>query len=139
MKIRTMLGAAVLTLGTILAAIPAAGATDTVPRDGRPVVENRGEFTVERSFTTWATNVNVRHNNADYARCNNSPSVANCPNVRGKVNPGQSFEAWCQKRGSQTVGGNPYWVYIIRPDFSGWMASYYVDYPDHVLPDTPFC
>ncbi|MEU5161904.1 hypothetical protein AB0G74_20195 [Streptomyces sp. NPDC020875] len=138
MKIGSMLVAAVLALGTGLTATAPAGATDAVSPDGRPVVRTAGDG-IERTFTTWATNVNVRHNNADYARCNNSPSVANCPNVRGRVSPGQPFEAYCQKRGSQTVGGNPYWVYVIRPSFSGWMASYYVDYPDHVLPDTPWC
>ncbi|MEU8756555.1 hypothetical protein [Streptomyces chartreusis] len=41
--------------------------------------------------------------------------------------------------GSQTVGGNPYWVYIITPNFDRWMASYYIDYPDDVRPDTWFC
>lgn len=141
MRISSALAATVLTAGLSLVATAPAGATGTEPSGSRPVVtgKSEGDVSIKRAFTTWATNVNVRHNNGNFATCNNSPSVANCPNVRGQVNPGDSFEAWCQKLGSQTVGGNPYWVYVIRPAFEGWMASYYVDYRDNVLPDTPFC
>ncbi|GGK31097.1 hypothetical protein GCM10011583_73690 [Streptomyces camponoticapitis] len=141
MRISSALAAVSLTIGLSLAATVPAGAADTVTSGLRPAVVGKGEgdVSVKRAFTTWATNVNVRHNNSNFATCNNSPSAANCPNVRGQVNPGVSFEAWCQKIGSQTVGGNPYWVYVILPSFEGWMASYYVDYPDNVLPDTPFC
>ncbi|GHA09052.1 hypothetical protein GCM10010372_05610 [Streptomyces tauricus] len=135
------LAAAALTIGLSLATTIPAGAAETTAPGPRPTVAGKGEgdVSIKRAFTTWATNVNVRHNNSNFAACNNSPSVANCPNVEGQVNPGVSFEAWCQKIGSQTVGGNPYWVYVILPNFDGWMASYYVDYPDNVLPDTPFC
>ncbi|MFG2463285.1 hypothetical protein ACGFWE_40400 [Streptomyces sp. NPDC048523] len=141
MRISSALVAAALAAGLGLVATAPAGATATEPSGSRPVVTGKSDsdVSIKRAFTTWATNVNVRHNNSNFAACNNSPSVANCPNVRGQVNPGDSFEAWCQKVGSQTVGGNPYWVYVIRPTFEGWMASYYVDYPDNVLPDTPFC
>ncbi|MFI8215859.1 hypothetical protein [Streptomyces sp. NPDC085932] len=100
---------------------------------------NEGDVSIKRNFGTWATNVNVRHNDASLTTCGMSPSTTNCPNIRGQVNRGDSFEVWCQKIGSQTVGGNPYWVYIITPNFDGWMASYYIDYPDNVLPDTRFC
>ncbi|WP_190038235.1 hypothetical protein [Streptomyces fructofermentans] len=118
-----------------------AGAVGTVAPGSLPAVAGKGEgdVTIQRAFTTWATNVNVRHNNASVTTCGMSPSTANCPNIRGQVNPGTSFEVWCQRTGSQTVGGNPYWVYIITPNFDGWMASYYIDYPDNVLPDTRFC
>ncbi|MGN9821413.1 hypothetical protein ACTMUQ_39575 [Streptomyces sp. SD11] len=135
------LAAAALTIGLSVAATIPAGAAETTAPSPRPTVAGKGEgdVSIKRAFTTWATNVNVRHNNSNFAACNNSPSAANCPNVRGQVNPGVSFEAWCQKIGSQTVGGNPYWVYVILPNFEGWMASYYVDYADNVLPDTPFC
>ncbi|MEU9055569.1 hypothetical protein AB0D37_35070 [Streptomyces sp. NPDC048384] len=116
-------------------------APDTVTSGPRPAVagKNEGDVSIKRAFSTWATNVNVRHNNASLTTCGMSPSTANCPNIRGQVNPGASFEVWCQKIGSQTVGGNPYWVYIITPNFDGWMASYYIDYPDNVLPDTRSC
>ncbi|TXS35535.1 hypothetical protein EAO75_44085 [Streptomyces sp. uw30] len=125
---------------TAAAAVPA-GAADTVTSGSRPAVAGKGEgdVSVKRAFSTWATNVNVRHNNSNLTTCGMSPSTANCPNIRGQVNPGVSFEVWCQKIGSQTVGGNPYWVYIILPNFEGWMASYYVDYPDDVLPETRSC
>jgi hypothetical protein len=49
--------------------------------------------------------------------------------------PADSFEAWCQKVGSQTAGGNPYWVYVILPTVEDWMASYSVDQPGNDLPN----
>ncbi|WP_327722823.1 hypothetical protein OG381_48655 (plasmid) [Streptomyces sp. NBC_00490] len=128
-----------LALTAVLATAPSANAS--APSGPRPAIaaKSEGDVSIQRTFTTWATNVNVRHNNASLTTCGMSPSTTNCPNIRGQVNPGDSFEVWCQMVGSQTVGGNPYWVYIITPNFDGWMASYYIDYPDNVLPDTRSC
>lgn len=132
-----------LALTAVLATAPSAnaGQTETVPSGLRPAIADKseGDVTIQRAFTTWATNVNVRHNDASLTTCGMSPSTTNCPNIRGQVSQGTSFEVWCQMVGSQTVGGNPYWVYIITPNFDGWMASYYIDYPDNVLPDTRSC
>ncbi|WP_331737289.1 hypothetical protein [Streptomyces sp. NBC_00019] len=124
-----------------VAATVSAGAPETAPSGLRPAIagKSEGDVSIQRAFSTWATNVNVRHNNASLTTCGMSPSTTNCPDIRAQVNPGDSFEVWCQMVGSQTVGGNPYWVYIITPSFDGWMASYYIDYPDNVLPDTRFC
>ncbi|WP_165984937.1 hypothetical protein [Streptomyces sp. YIM 98790] len=145
-RIRYASVAALLALG--ITAGTAGGAAAAPAESGRPAPragepgpreERQGEESGQRTFTTWAAKVNVRHNEADPARCNASPSVPRCPDARGQVNPGDSFEAWCQKEGSQTVGGNPYWVYVITPGFEGWLAGYYVGHPDDVLPDTPWC
>ncbi|SFC41924.1 hypothetical protein [Streptomyces aidingensis] len=141
-KIRYASVAALLALGLAAGSAGSAGAAPAgSERPGLRAGERAlpGEVSAQRTFTTWATKVNVRHNNADWGACNTSPSVANCPDVQGRVNPGDYFEAWCQKEGSQTVGGNPYWVYVIMPSFEGWMASYYVDHPDNVLPDVAWC
>jgi hypothetical protein len=58
--------------------------------------------------------------------------------VAGQLQPGQAFEAVCQKQG-QNVSGNPWWVYITRGDSRGFIASYYVDHPDNQLPGVPVC
>jgi hypothetical protein len=92
----------------------------------------------DRYYHTWATNVNVRVSNADPDGCGRYPSVATCPDVRGQVQPGTQFYVYCQGHG-QTVGGNPYWLMIGTDTMTGWMASYYVAYPDNRLPDVPDC
>ncbi|GLY35857.1 hypothetical protein Amsp01_018810 [Amycolatopsis sp. NBRC 101858] len=60
------------------------------------------------------------------------------------INPDWGLVPRCQKAG-QTVGGNPNWlaVDVYYPGSSGlwttgWMASYYIDYPGSVLP-IPWC
>ncbi|MFJ2610499.1 hypothetical protein ACIO13_36940 [Streptomyces sp. NPDC087425] len=93
----------------------------------------------DRYYQTWATDVNVRVSNADPEGCGRRPSVANCPDVRGRVQPGTQFYVYCQGPGGQTVGGNPYWLMIGTDRLTGWMASYYVDYPNNRLPDVPDC
>jgi len=145
MRIGSTLAAASLTVGLGLAATAPAGAAAPADLGPRPAPAGASvrDASALRTFTTWATNVNVRNNNANPTVCTDAPSVTNCPHVAGQMNPGVWFSAWCQTTG-QTVGGNPYWVYISAPmpnspNFSGWIASYYIDYPDNVLPDTQFC
>ncbi|WP_328773779.1 hypothetical protein [Streptomyces sp. NBC_00286] len=129
MRLRTALGAALaataLTAG--LAGPAAASAGDT--SDGA---------SSRASFTVWATDVNVRDNPGNPGACDAFPSPGNCPVVAGQLQPGQAFEAVCQKQG-QNVGGNPWWVYITRGDSRGFIASYYVDHPDNQLPGVPVC
>ncbi|MFE9452170.1 hypothetical protein [Streptomyces sp. NPDC006739] len=116
----TALAATVLTAaGTLAAAAPQAAAAN-------------------QYYRTWATHVNVRVSNADPDGCGRYPSVATCPDVRGQVEPGTDFYVYCQGHG-QTVGGNPYWLMIGTETMTGWMASYYVDYPSNRLPDVPDC
>ncbi|MCH0564834.1 MULTISPECIES: hypothetical protein [unclassified Streptomyces] len=91
-----------------------------------------------RYYHTWATNVNVRVSDADPNTCGRHPSVANCPDVRERLQPGTQFYVYCQGPG-QTVGGNPYWLMINSGTATGWMASYYVAYPDNRLPGVPDC
>ncbi|MFC4465558.1 hypothetical protein ACFPH6_13630 [Streptomyces xiangluensis] len=96
-----------------------------------------GEQKIQARYTVWATNVNVRWNYPNLA-CNDYPSTTNCQLIVGKVSAGQYFNVGCQKPG-QPVGGNPNWVFITTSSFSGFMASYYIEYPDNVLPDVRWC
>ncbi|MFH8487222.1 hypothetical protein [Streptomyces longisporoflavus] len=90
------------------------------------------------AFTVWATDVNVRDNPQSPATCDGFPSPGNCPVVSGKLQPGQQFEARCQRKG-ETVSGNDWWVFIERGDSRGWIASYFVDTPTNQLPGVPVC
>ncbi|WP_149180017.1 hypothetical protein [Streptomyces sp. TRM49041] len=96
----------------------------------------------KKVFTTWATDVNARVDVAGSGsfRCPEFPSPANCPKVTGRSQPGDRLEVTCQTKG-QTVGGNPYWVYVDNPNrgFHGWTASYYISHPDNRLPGVPQC
>ncbi|HZP55141.1 hypothetical protein [Actinocrinis sp.] len=91
-------------------------------------------------YRVWATNVNIRESTWDPATCALSPSVANCPDIQGQAQPGHDIYVLCQRAG-QTVGGNPYWVNVQDNTNGaiGWMASYYIDYPDNRLPNVPDC
>ncbi|MCK8677022.1 hypothetical protein [Streptomyces lichenis] len=94
----------------------------------------------DRMYRTWATNVNLRSNEGNPTACSSHPSTTNCPNVRQQVQPSHQLYVYCQKQG-QTVGGNPYWVLVndyTAPN-TGWIASYYIDYPANRLPDVPDC
>ncbi|KAF4405121.1 MULTISPECIES: hypothetical protein [Streptomyces] len=97
-----------------------------------------GPVKAAASFTVWATDVNMRDNPGDPARCDSHPSVANCPVVAGQLQPGDRFEAACQKQG-EPVGGNPWWVYASIGDSRGFVASHYVDVAEDQLPGVPVC
>ncbi|WP_151485036.1 hypothetical protein [Streptomyces albicerus] len=129
MRLRTVLGAAVAVTALTAAPASAVGEATGGASDGT---------SARASFTVWATDVNVRDNPADPATCDGFPSPANCPAVAGQLQPNQPFEAVCQKQG-ETVGGNPWWVYISRGDSRGYIASHYVDHPDDQLPGVPVC
>ncbi|MET9147748.1 SH3 domain-containing protein [Streptomyces sp. NPDC058319] len=118
---------AVTTAAVLLSTAPTAGA-----RTAAPTVQ------AGRYYHTWATDVNVRVSESDPNTCGRHPSVANCPDVRERLQPGKQFYVYCQGPG-QTVGGNPYWLMINSDTTTGWMASYYVAYPDNRLPDVPDC
>lgn len=130
MSVRTLL------TGTLAAAALAAGSlgmtagtasADTSPKAGAAV-----------AFTVWATDVNVRDNPQSPATCDGFPSPGNCPTVSGKLQPGEQFEARCQRQG-EAVSGNDWWVFIERGDSRGWIASYFVDTPSNQLPGVPVC
>ncbi|WP_264925592.1 hypothetical protein [Streptomyces sp. A012304] len=91
-------------------------------------------------FSTWATDVNMRYdvNRVNGDRCPESPSPAHCPDVLGRAQPGDRLRVTCQTRG-ETVGGNPYWVFAHNETRGtyGWMASYFINHPDDVLPGVP--
>ncbi|MEK8106400.1 hypothetical protein NKG94_16475 [Micromonospora sp. M12] len=54
------------------------------------------------------------------------PAPWACPNILTKVSAPQHVYILCQKAG-ETVGGNPYWVYVRVNGVQGWMASYYTN------------
>lgn len=94
----------------------------------------------DRMYSTWASNVNLRANESNPTACGISPSTTNCPDIRQQVQPHHQLYVYCQKQG-QAVGGNPYWLLVndyTAPN-TGWIASYYIDYPANRLPDVPDC
>lgn len=129
MRIRTALAGAI----AATALVTTAGTASAVapPAQERPA-------SAAATFTVWATDVNVRDNPGNPAVCDGFPSVANCPAVAGKLQPGMRFTAVCQNDG-QSISGNPWWVYIQLGDTRGYIASYYVDVASNQLPGVPVC
>ncbi|MEV0317992.1 hypothetical protein ACIBKX_06995 [Streptomyces sp. NPDC050658] len=130
MSVRTL-----LTGGVAAAALAVGGLAVTA---GSASAEPAPKAGAAAAFTVWATDVNVRDNPQSPATCDGFPSPGNCPTVSGKLQPGQQFEAKCQRKG-ETVSGNEWWVFIERGDSRGWIASYFVDTPDDQLPGVPVC
>ncbi|GAA3116021.1 hypothetical protein ACFQ0X_40765 [Streptomyces rectiviolaceus] len=130
MSVRTFL------TGTVAAvALTAGGLAMTA---GTASAEAAPKAEAAAAFTVWATDVNVRDNPQSPATCDGFPSPGNCPVVSGKLQPGQQFEARCQRKG-EAVSGNDWWVFIERGDSRGWIASYFVDTPSNQLPGVPVC
>lgn len=76
---------------------------------------------------------------ATSATCQSHPSVTNCASVIGTMNIGNTITPYCQKSG-QTVGSNPWWVYGRTGNgLTGWIPSWWIDYPDNVLPGVATC
>ncbi|BCB83918.1 hypothetical protein [Phytohabitans suffuscus] len=91
------------------------------------------------NYWTWATSVNVRQNLNYPEYCRELPGTARCTAIMDQVNPWDAIGVYCQKPG-QVIGGNPYWLWVITPrGVRGWMASYYINYPDNRLPNIPDC
>lgn len=130
MSVRTLL------TGTLAAAALAAGSLGMTAATAS--AETSSKAGAAAAFTVWATDVNVRDNPQSPATCDGFPSPGNCPTVSGKLQPGQQFEARCQRQG-ETVSGNDWWVFIERGDSRGWIASYFVDTPSNQLPGVPVC
>ncbi|MFF3849071.1 hypothetical protein [Streptomyces sp. NPDC002328] len=141
MRLTRRTAAAVLTAATLLTGSAAAQATaDTSPPPPQTRTVAQAAPAADRMYHTWATDVNLRANEADQATCSRYPSVSNCPNVRQRVQPHHQLYVYCQKQG-QTIGGNPYWLLVndYTDSNTGWLASYYIDYPHNRLPDVPDC
>jgi hypothetical protein len=128
--------AGVAVLGGILATVGGvAGPASAATVRAAAVQPHSGHFQV------WASNVNIRESTWDPTTCALAPSVAHCPDIQGQAQPGHDLYVACQRIGGQTVGGNPYWVNVedLNNGATGWMASYYIDYPDNRLPNVPDC
>lgn len=152
-----LLGALTLGAGTA-AAQPAASAPSVASASSfasvQPAASDRSSDDARRSahvavgqravagafFTTWATDVNMRHdlNHVNGYACPESPSPGNCPDVIGRAQPGDRLEVMCQARG-ETVGGNPYWVFAHNHTrgIHGLLSSYFIDHPDKQLHGVP--
>ncbi|MFI9152556.1 hypothetical protein [Streptomyces sp. NPDC053367] len=133
------LGGSAALLGTLLLGAGTASAQASLPT--RPAGQTAsGEQAAGSFFTTWATDVNMRHdlNHVNGWACPESPSTTNCPDITGQAQPGDQLEITCQTLG-QTIGGNPYWVFAINHTrgTDGWMAGYFIAHPDNKLPGVP--
>ncbi|MGW4463660.1 FG-GAP-like repeat-containing protein [Micromonospora sp. NPDC004704] len=88
------------------------------------------------TYTVWVDGVNVGTTNA---ACEASPSTTTCATPIDVLNNGDMFTPVCQRLG-QTVSGNPYWVYGVTSHGStGWIANWWMDYPDNRLPYLALC
>ncbi|MEU6306457.1 hypothetical protein PGH47_23145 [Streptomyces sp. HUAS 31] len=78
------------------------------------------------NYGVWASGVNVRAGGGE--QCYLYPSAANCPDIQTTVSNPTQVWVYCQQEGAQSVGGNPYWVWVLTPSgHRGYMASYYID------------
>ncbi|MET7952165.1 hypothetical protein [Micromonospora sp. NPDC005324] len=76
---------------------------------------------------------------ATNAACEASPSTTNCTTVVDTLNTGSMFTPICQRPG-QLVVGSSYWVYGISSNGqTGWMAAWWMDYPDNRIPFLAIC
>lgn len=88
-------------------------------------------------YGVWATGVNVRRDSSE--QCSDFPSTTYCPYIVTKVSAPQAVYVHCQQPG-QTVGGNPYWVWInTASNHRGWMASYYTNNATNWIDGVPIC
>ncbi|CCH17834.1 conserved hypothetical protein; putative Integrin domains [Micromonospora lupini str. Lupac 08] len=88
------------------------------------------------TYTVWTDGITVASTNA---ACEASPSTTNCSTAIDTLNTGSMFTPICQRTG-QVVSGNPYWVYGISSNGqTGWMANWWMDYPDNRIPFLAIC
>ncbi|MER7561488.1 hypothetical protein ACGFWE_04840 [Streptomyces sp. NPDC048523] len=80
----------------------------------------------EGYYGVWASGVNVRAGGGE--QCYLYPSATNCPDVQTTVSSPARVWVYCQQEGAQSVGDNPYWVWVLTASgHRGYMASYYTD------------
>ena len=87
-------------------------------------------------YGVWAYGVNVRADQSE--QCYDFPGPLRCPRIVTTVSAPQQVYLTCQKAG-ETVGGNPYWVFMNMPGFTGWMASYYTNNATDWIDGLPVC
>ncbi|MFD5629131.1 MULTISPECIES: hypothetical protein [unclassified Streptomyces] len=92
----------------------------------------------EGYYGVWASGINVRDGGGEL--CYLYPSTANCPTVQTTVSSPAQVWVYCQQEGAQSVGGNPYWVWVLTPSgHRGYMASYYTDNATNWIDGVPNC
>ncbi|ANJ06098.1 hypothetical protein GCM10010220_12310 [Streptomyces parvulus] len=92
----------------------------------------------EGYYGVWASGVNVRAGGGE--QCYLYPSAANCPTVQTTVSSPAQVWVYCQQEGAQSVGGNPYWVWVLTASgHRGYMASYYTDNATNWIDGVPSC
>ncbi|MFI6038534.1 hypothetical protein ACIBBD_31260 [Streptomyces sp. NPDC051315] len=121
-RLAATVGATVLaTAGTVV------GTAGTAHADGHGV----GWYGV------WATGVNIR---AGGEFCHLYPSTWECDRIVNQVSAPEAVYVYCQEYGGQSVGGNPYWLWVAPTHGErGWMASYYIDNVTNWIDGVPDC
>ena len=64
-------------------------------------------------YGVWGNNVAVR---VGWENCYNHPGPVTCDRVVARVSSADSVNVLCQEANRTTVGGNPYWVWVIAPN-----------------------
>jgi hypothetical protein len=102
---------------------------------------NKSTGTSPLAFTVWQNDIPLRYGNEPY--CSAAPSSWNCTQTRRYIRRNETVWVWCQKWGGQSVGGNPYWLYVswnnTDDDWSGWIPSYPLNYPQRWVDHIPYC
>lgn len=71
--------------------------------------------------------------------CYDEPGQGTCISAVDAVHQGEAVWVRCQRAG-QTIGGNPYWVYIHTPNgISGYFASRHIDNYTNWIDGVPYC
>ncbi|KOX20702.1 hypothetical protein ADL06_27075 [Streptomyces sp. NRRL F-6491] len=120
-RVTTAVAATALAAGTLT------GAAGTAHADGRGV----GWYGV------WASNVNLRTGGEE---CQLRPGTVNCFRVVNQVSAPAAVYVYCQTYGVESVGGNPYWLWVMPTHGErGYMSSYYIDNASNWIDGVPEC
>jgi len=120
-RLATVAGTAVLTAAALLVA------PGTAQADGHGIDH----------YGVWATGVNVR-DGGEF--CQLYPGPFYCDRIVATVSAPKVVWVYCQQEGGLTVGGNPYWVWVMTENGTrGWMASYYIKNQSNWIDGVPNC
>ncbi|TKT06797.1 hypothetical protein E4U92_26045 [Streptomyces galbus] len=88
-------------------------------------------------YAVWGTNVNLRTGGEE---CQLRPGTVNCFRVVNQVSAPEAVYVYCQSYGIESVGGNPYWLWVMPTHGErGYMSSYYIDNVTNWIDGVPEC
>ncbi|MGZ3103649.1 hypothetical protein [Streptomyces sp. H72] len=88
-------------------------------------------------YGVWASGVNLRTGGE---ACQLRPGTVNCFRIVNQVSAPEAVYVYCQTYGIESVGGNPYWLWVMPTHGErGYMSSYYIDNASNWIDGVPEC